>query len=176
MNVNEYLQLLTERYSVRKFTSEPVAEQDIEALLRAAQLSPTACNNQPFRLCVVTAVDGLAKIDEATKCRYGAQVVIVGAYDKGASAKGLGYETGDFGDIDTTIVLTNMANAATTLGLGSCWVGAYDAQVIRKNFNVPENYVLVDLLMVGHMDEVCTPSPRHTETLSIDTLVARETF
>ena len=176
MNINEYLQLLTDRFSVRKFTSEPVAEQDIEALLCAAQLSPTACNNQPFRLCVVTSQEGLAKVDEATKCRYGAQAVIIGAYDKGASAKGLGYETGDFGDIDTTIVLTNMANAATAAGLGSCWVGAYDPQVIRKNFNVPENYVLVDLLMVGHPAATCEPSPRHTETLSLDTLVVRETF
>ncbi len=176
MNTNDYLQLLSDRYSVREFSDEAVSEADLDALLKAAQLSPTARNNQPYRLCVVTSAEGLAKVDEATKCRYGAQAVIIGAYDKEVSAKGLGYETGDFGDIDTTIVLTNMANAATAAGLGSCWVGAYDAQVIRKNFNVPENYVLVDLLMVGHPAATAEPAPRHTLREPLETLTVRESF
>ena len=102
--------------------------------------------------------------------------VIIGAYDAGVSAKGLGYETGDFGDIDTSIVLTNIANAAAAENLGSCWVGAYDSAIIRKNFNIPNNYVLVDLMMVGHSAEDAEPSPRHEQTEPLDTLVVRETF
>ena len=119
---------------------------------------------------------GNAKIDEATRCRYGAPTVIIGAYDAGVSAKGLGYETGDFGDIDTSIVLTNIANAAAAENIGSCWVGAYDSAIIRKNFNIPNNYVLVDLMMVGHSAEDAEPSPRHEQTEPLDTLVVRETF
>ena len=176
MNIDEYLQLLTDRYSVRKFSNEPVTDDEINAVLKAAQLSPTAKNLQSFRLCVVQSPEGLAKIDEATKCRYGAQAVIIGAYDKNVSAKGLGYETGDFGDIDTTIALTNMANAATAAGLGSCWVGAYDAQVIRRNFNVPQNYVLVDMLMIGHPADDAAPQDRHTITQPMDVLAVRESF
>ena len=102
--------------------------------------------------------------------------MIIGAYDTGVSAKGLGYETGDFGDIDTSIVLTNIANAAAAENLGSCWVGAYDSAIIRKNFNIPNNYVLVDLMMVGHSAEDAEPSPRHEQTEPLDTLVVRETF
>ncbi len=176
MNIEEYLQLMKDRYSVRAFSDQPVEPEKMDALLLAAQLSPTACNYQPFRLCVVQSPEGLAKIDEATKCRYGAQAVIIAAYDKEQSAKGLGYETGDFGDIDTSIVLTNMANAAAAAGLGSCWVGAYDAPTIRKNFNVPENYVLVDLLMVGHPADNAQPAPRHEQTKALDELISRETF
>ena len=176
VNVNDYLDLLSARYSVRKFTDEQLTDDELNALLSAARLSPTAKNYQPFRLCVVQDAEGLAKVDEATRCRYGAPTVIIGAYDKKVSAKGLGFESGDFGDIDTTIVLTNMANAATAAGLGSCWVGAYDAQVIRKNFNVPENYVLVDLLMVGHPAATAEPAPRHTLRQPLETLAVRESF
>ena len=176
MNVNDYLDLLSARYSVRSFSDEQLTEDELSALLKAAQLSPTAKNCQPFRLCVVQGAEGLAKVDEATKCRYGAPTVIIGAFDKKASAKGLGFESGDFGDIDTSIVLTNMANAATAAGLGSCWVGAYDAPTIRRNFNVPEDYALVDMLMVGHPAEDAEPSPRHAQSEGLDMLVVRESF
>lgn len=149
MNGQEYLDLLKARYSVRSFSDVQLTDAELDVLLQAAQLSPTAKNSQPFRLCVVQSAEGLAKIDEATRCRYGAPAVIIGAYDADVSAKGLGYETGDFGDIDTSIVLTNIANAAAAENLGSCWVGAYDSAIIRKNFNIPNNYVLVDLMMVA---------------------------
>ena len=111
MNGQEYLDLLRARYSVRSFSDVQLTDAELDVLLQAAQLSPTAKNSQPFRLCVVQSAEGLAKIDEATRCRYGAPTVIIGAYDADVSAKGLGYETGDFGDIDTSIVLTNIANA-----------------------------------------------------------------
>ena len=121
MNGQEYLDLLKARYSVRSFSDVQLTYAELDVLLQAAQLSPTAKNSQPFRLCVVQSAEGLAKIDEATRCRYGAPTVIIGAYDTSVSAKGLGYETGDFGDIDTSIVLTNIANAAAAENLGSCW-------------------------------------------------------
>ena len=50
MNINDYLQLMSDRYSVRKFSDEPVAQEQIDTILKAAQLSPTACNAQSFRL------------------------------------------------------------------------------------------------------------------------------
>ena len=99
MNGQEYLDLLKARYSVRSFSDVQLTDAELDVLLQAAQLSPTAKNSQPFRLCVVQSAEGLAKIDEATRCRYGAPTVIIGAYDTSVSAKGLGYETGDFGDI-----------------------------------------------------------------------------
>ena len=176
MNAEEYLQLLKDRYSVRKFSGQPVTQEELDVLLAAVQLSPTACNNQSFRFCVVQSPEGLAKIDEATKCRYGARAVIIGAYDTKASAKGAGYETGDFGDIDTTIALTNMANAATAEGLGSCWVGAYDPKSIRANFNVPDDYVLVDLLMIGHPAADARPASRHEASKPLGELVVHERF
>ena len=176
MDAQAYLDLMEARYSVRSFSDEPVSEEDLACILRAAQLSPSARNLQPVRLCVVQSPEGLAKIDECTKCRYGAQAVVIGAFDTKASSKGLGFEAGDFGNIDACIALTNMANAATAAGLGSCWVGAYDPKALRERFCVPDDYALVDLLMLGHPAADAEPSPRHAQRIPIEQLVLRESF
>ena len=176
MDSRDFEELLEARYSVRSFSDEPVSEEQLDAILQAARLSPTARNNQPVRLCVVQSAEGLAKIDECTKCRYGAPTVIIGAFDTKVSSKGLGFEAGDFGNVDASIALTNMANAATAAGLGSCWVGAYDPQAVRERFAVPEDYALVDLLMIGHPAPDAEPSPRHAEREPIEAFVARESF
>ena len=172
----EFFDVVKNRYSCKKFDGRQVDAAQLKAILEAGRLAPTAKNLQEQKIYVVQSAQGLAKIDAVTPCRYGAPTVIIGAYDTSVSAKGLGYETGDFGDIDTSIVLTNIANAAAAENLGSCWVGAYDSAIIRKNFNIPNNYVLVDLMMVGHSAEDAEPSPRHDQTEPLDTLVVRETF
>ena len=50
----EFQQLIEDRYSVRKFTDEPVTREEIEAILEAGRIAPTARNSQPQRICVCT--------------------------------------------------------------------------------------------------------------------------
>lgn len=174
---SSYLTLVGHRYSCRKFGEAQLTDDELAIILEAARKSPSARNNQPTRLCVVQSAEGLGKIDECTKCRYGAPTVIIAAYDFERSshpAAPMGPETCDFGDIDTSIALTNMENAAASLGLGTCWVGAFDHAAVRERFNVPESYKLVELLMVGHA--AAEPSPRHGERIATDELVLRESF
>lgn len=175
--MTDFLTLVGHRYSCRTFGEAQLTDEELSTILEAARKSPSARNNQPTRLCVVQSPEGLAKIDECTGCRYGAPTVIIAAYDSAVSADlkpGLGPDTCDFGDIDTSIALTNMENAAASLGLGSCWVGAFDREAVRERFNVPEGYKLVELLMLGHA--AAEPSPRHAERRSIDEIVVRESF
>ncbi len=177
MTSNDYLGLVEGRYSCREFSPEQITEEELGVILQAACLSPSACNSQPTRLCVVQSPEGLAKIDECSKCRYGAPTVIIAAYDHDVSSHPTadhGPQTCDFGDIDTTIALTNMENAAASLGLGSCWVGAFDPHAVRERFNLPESYRVVELFMVGR--PVAGPGPRHGERRALDEIVSRESF
>lgn len=176
MDANSYLDLLNSRYSVRSFSSKQLSDEELAAILEAARTSPSACNNQPVRICVVQGAEGLAKVDECSRCRYGAPTVLIVAFDTKVSAKGGGNESGDFGTIDASIALTNMANAACALGLGSCWVGAYDPQAVRARFNVPADYTLVDMLMLGHPADDCAPSPRHAECKLLGEIVVHGSF
>ena len=177
MTSSDFMGLVADRYSCREFSDEQLSEGELAQVLEAARLSPSARNNQPVRLCVVQGAEGLALVDECTRCRYGAPTVIIAAYDHDASshpAPDHGPETCDFGDIDTTIALTNMEDAARSLGLASCWVGAFDPRAVRERFSVPKTYRLVELMMLGH--PVAGPSPRHAERLDLDGIVSRERF
>lgn len=172
-----YLTLLGHRYSCRKFGEAQLSDDELAAILEAARKSPSARNNQPTRLCVVQSESGLAKIDECTKCRYGAPTVVIVAYDHESSshpAAPMGPETCDFGDIDASIAITNMENAAASLGLGTCWVGAFNHEAVRERFNVPDSYRLVELLMIGHA--AAEPGPMHADRHAIEDFVTRETF
>lgn len=174
---SDYLDLVARRYSCRRFRDEQISDDELGVLLEAARLSPSARNLQPTRLCVVQKAEGLAKIDRCTACRYGAPTVIIAAYDERRSSHPVppkGPETCDFGDIDTAIALTNMENAAASLGLAACWVGAFDHDLVHELFRVPEPYRLVELLMVGYPD--MEPSPKHGERRALAEMVAREAF
>lgn len=176
MDAQAYLDLLDARFSVRSFTDEQLTREDLAPILESARMSPSAKNMQPYRLCIVQSEEGLAKIDECTKCRYNAPTVIICAFDKTVSVKGLGFEGNDFGYIDTSIVMTNMANTATAAGLGSCFVGAYDSDAIRERFDVPDDYVLVDLLMLGHPAPDAAPTERHILRAPLEQTATHESF
>ncbi len=179
MDGNDYLELLKQRYSCRKFSDEQVEDEHLHYIFEAAHQSPSAKNNQSVQFCVVQSAEGLARIDECTPCRYGAPTVVIAAYDTELSAKVRGPETCDFGDIDSVIALTNMANAAASVGVQTCWVGKFDPDMVRKHFNVPEQYRLVELMMFGYAqkdDPASSPSERHYQRRSITDLVVPETF
>lgn len=173
----EALSLIKKRYSCREFYDTPLSEEELNTVLEAARWSPSARNNQPTRLCLVQSPEGLSKIDECTPCRYGAPAVIIAAYDYEVSSHPQpdhGPETCDFGDIDTSIALTNMEAAAASLGLGSCWVGAFNPAKVRELFKVPQNYKLVELFMLGHPK--AEPSPAHEKRRDMEELVTHESF
>ena len=174
MGSDAFMQLMQSRFAARGFSDEQLSEQELAQILEAGRLSPSAKNNQPTRLCVVQSPEGLSKADECSPCCYGAPTVIIAAYDRRESFKGLGLESGDFGDVDTSIALTNMEMQAVSLGLRCCWVGNFDAAAVREHFAVPEEYQLVELLMIGHAS--VGPSPRHYERKTLSDFVSYESF
>lgn len=177
---SDYLNLIAnERYSCRKYTDEQLTETQLNTVLEAARVSLSARNSQPTRLCVIQSEEGLAKIDECTRCRFGAQTVIIVAYDKDVACYATethGPESGEYGPIDTTIAITNMDNAAASMGLGTLWVGAYNPVKVRELFAIPENYSLSLLLMVGNRADDATPGPWHNQRQEIEVFVSRENF
>ena len=117
----DFLTLVGHRYSCREFYDKQLIDEELNVILEAVRKSPSARNLQPTRICVVQSPEGLAKIDECTRCCYGAPTVLIAAYDHDVSSHPTpdhGPETCDFGDIDTTIALTNIDDAVASLGLG----------------------------------------------------------
>ena len=156
VRIMSFAQLVQQRYSVRKYDSRPVEPEKLAAILEAGRLAPTAVNYQPQRILVVQG-DAMEQMKGCSPCLYGAPVAMVICYDKTASWKSRSGR--EIGDVDGGIVLTQMMYQAEELGLGSLIVGIYKEPLLRERFNIPENYEIVSLLMLGYAAEDCEPHP-----------------
>ena len=77
----EFNEVIKDRYSCKKFDGRPVDKEQLDEILEAGRLAPTAKNLQEQRVYVIQSEEGLAKIDKLTPCRYGASTVLVVAFD-----------------------------------------------------------------------------------------------
>lgn len=157
----DFSELSKARYSVRRFKSDQVSDEDIAKILAAAKVAPTACNNQPQRIIAVKSEEGLRRIKKCTLCHFDAPLVFIIGYDKRLCWY---REDGrNSGDVDAAIVTSHMMLEAADIGLGSTWVMLFDEKEIRKEFLPDENIVPVALLPVGHPAEGVKPAHLHSE-------------
>jgi len=169
-----FAELVKQRYSVRKYDSRPIEREKMEQILEAGRLAPTGCNYQPQRILVVQG-NNLEQMEGCTPCRYGAPAALVVCYDKTESWKSRNGR--DIGDVDGTIVLTQMMYRAQELGIGSLIVGMYKEPLLRERFRIPENYEIVSLLMLGYPTEDSQPHPQlHADRKPLEKTVFYGTF
>ena len=169
----DFLELAKERYSVRKMTPEKIKQEDLDKILEAARLSPTAKNLQRERLLVVNTEDGIEKLKQCTACDFGASTIVIISYEKDDEQNEI-EEARKYGLIDTGIVVTHMCLEATALGLGTTMVGLFDRELTKKLFNIPAKYQPELLLPIGYIDR--KPSILHEKRKPIEELVEYNTY
>jgi len=149
--------LVKQRYSVRKYDPRPVEPEKLAVILEAGRLAPTGVNYQPQRILVIQGED-MEQMKGCSPCLFGAPVALVVCYDKNESWKSRSGR--DVGDVDGSIVMTQMMYQAEELGIGSLIVGIYKEPLLRERFAIPENLEIVALLMLGYAAEDCEPHPQ----------------
>jgi nitroreductase len=166
-----FLELAAARYSVRSFCPRAIEPEKLSQVLSAARLAPTACNNQPQRIKVISAPADLAKADECTPCRFGAPVLLLVCYDKTVCWRHPENSGLISGVVDASIVATHLMMAAQDAGLGSCFVMKFDAAKASALFGLPENCVPVAMLPIGYPAADAAPSDRHGARFDMDTFL-----
>ena len=169
----DFLELAKERYSVRKMSTEKVKQEDLNKILEAARLAPTAKNMQRQRLLVINTKEGIEQIKKCTQCDFGASTIIVISYEKD-DAENESEFSRKYGLIDTGIVATHMCLEATNLGLGTTMVGLFDRELTSKLFNIPTKYQPELLLPIGYIDR--KPSILHTRRKDINDMVEYDKY
>ena len=158
-----FQELSLARYSVRAFKPDPIEEEKLSVILRAGQIAPTACNNQPQKIYVAKSEESRKKLASVCRCTFDAPVILVVCYDRNLDWKNPlqpGYESGE---TDAAIVCTHMMMQAFELGIGSCWVGYFNANDISQALALPENLTVAALLPIGYPAENAKPAPMHTQ-------------
>ena len=166
----EFTEVVKNRYSCKKYDGTPISSAQLDAILNAGRVAPTAKNQQGQRIYVVQSAEGLAKIDALTPCRYGAPTVLVVAYDKNSVFVFPDGKTTS-GVEDVSIVATHMMLAATNAGVDSCWLNFFDPAAVAKALNLPENEQVVMLLDLGHAAPGFAPLPNHASRKALDETV-----
>lgn len=166
----EFAQLIKERYACKKFDGRPVDREQLNQILEAGRLAPTSKNLQEQRIYVVESEEGIAKIDAATPCRYGAATVVVVAFNKKSVFVYPG-EKRDSGVEDTSIVATHMLLAAKNAGVDSCWINFFDPEVLAKTLGLPEEEEVLMVLDLGYAAEGTKPLPTHEQRKAIEETV-----
>ena len=156
----EFKEVVKTRYSCKKYADRQVEPEKLTAILEAGRLAPTAKNLQEQRVYVLQSAEFLAKIDEATPCRYGAPTVLVVAFDKQNVFTYPG-EKRDSGVEDATIVATHLMLAAADEGVDSCWINFFDPDKLAKALGLPENEEVLMLLDLGYAAPGAGPLPNH---------------
>lgn len=144
MEVSEAIRL---RRSVRAYDSRPVPEDVLNDVLEAGRIAPSAMNYQPWHFIVVRDPDKRKALTDGRYAKFLTQspVVIVGLGDKKASPT--------WHVVDTTIALQQMVIAATSKGLGTCWIGSFYEDKVRSALEIPERYTVVAMIALGYPKE-----------------------
>jgi len=156
----EFVELVRQRYSVRAYRACPVEEEKLEQVLEAARLAPTAANRQPFRVLVIHTK---GREDELRRI-YGREwflqaPLIIGVCALPAEAWSR-VDGKSYADVDASIVMDHLILAAASLGLGTCWIGAFDPAAARQVLGIPKDMEPIAFTPLGYPADQAQPKKR----------------
>ena len=159
-----FLDLAAKRYSVRAYKADGVEEEKLQAVLEAARLAPTAGNRQPFQIIVIRTKGREAELKRIYPQEWFSQApVVVGICTIPAKA----FKRSDgknYADVDATIAMDHLILAAADLGLGTCWIGAFDCAAAREVLRAPQGVEPIAFTPIGYPGDA--PRPKKRKPLS----------
>jgi nitroreductase len=172
----EVLDAIKGRRSVRRFTKEPVSEKAVKALIDAARHAPSAGNIQPWEFVIIREQAVKRKLVSAALDQTfieEAPVVIVICADEGASAGGYGSRGETLYCLqDTAAAGQNILLTAYSIGLGTCWIGAFREERVKEALGIPDGVRPVAIVPVGHVTAFPPSHPKRP----VDEIVHYEKF
>jgi nitroreductase len=164
------------RRSIRAFKRCNVSDEDVEKLVEAAMWAPSAGNIQPWEFVIIRKPDIKKRLVEAaweqSFIEEAAVVIVVCANENRSSQRYRDRGKTLYCIQDTAAATQNIHLAAYSLGLGTCWVGAFKEPEVSRILNVPQGIRPVAIVPVGYAAE--SPSPRTRR--SMEQVVHHETF
>lgn len=149
----EFFDVIQKRSSVRSYKPSLVEPEKLQQILEAARLAPTACNLQAFKIVVVKTEQHKDEIKKIyPKEWFSDAPYIIGI----CSIRNEGYvrkDKKDFSDIDAAIVMDHIILSATALGLGTCWIGAFNPEAAKEILGLDENLEPVVFTPLGYPGE-----------------------
>ncbi|HEY98108.1 MAG TPA: nitroreductase [Dehalococcoidia bacterium] len=156
----ELKEAIRKRRSIRAYKDRPVPEEKLLEVLEAARLAPSGRNSQSRKFIVVRDVEKKQALGQASGGQahvHTAPVIIAAVATDPDSYMPCGVLTYP---VDLAIAIDHMTLAAVDLGLGTCWIGAFAQEEVKRILEIPENLKVVSLLTLGYPNEPGRPRIR----------------
>ena len=154
------------RTSIRQYKDQPVEQEKIDILLKAAMAAPSAVNLQPWHFIVITDKQTIGLLSGQQPTNAPLLIALCGDTDKTTMPDGK-MKLPDFWVEDVSAATENLLLAAHALGLGAVWTGVYPAMErvaeVANVLNCPQNIVPVAVVRVGYPDEAPEPKDKFKE-------------
>ena len=164
----EFSDVITKRYSVRGYLDKDVEDEKLEYVLKAATIAPTGINAQPFKVYVIDTKKYNEELSEIYAAKWFVEapyVLCVVAVKNEAWTRP--WDSKNISDIDATIVMDHIILAATDVGLGTCYIGAFKKYNAHEFLNLKENEEPVLFTPLGYGNA----EPRETPRKELDEFV-----
>lgn len=156
----DMLELIIKRQSDRKYSSEPIEKEELERIIEAGRMAPSACNAQPWKFVVVTDALILKQLAEAASAKLlgmnsfvnqaPAIIVVVREKPNFSSKIGGTIKNKDYSYIDIGIASENICLQARAEGIGSCIIGWFDEKMVRKILDIPSSKRVELIITLGY--------------------------
>jgi nitroreductase len=167
---------IAKRRSIRAYKKQALPPGVIEKLIEAARLAPSAGNAQPYEFVIAEKAETKQRLCKASfnqQTLQEAPAVIVVCADGIRAYQSYGERGKNLYCIqDTAAAIQNILLTAYSMGLGTCWIGAFREQEVKKVINAPQNMRPIALISVGYPDE----SPPARSRRAVGELIHKENF
>jgi nitroreductase len=145
-----FIDIVKNRYSVRDYKQTPIEKEKLLRILEVVKWAPSACNNQPCYCIVISDNAGKQSLRPAYNRDWFVNAPIIIAVCVDFTSAWRRSDGVSYGKIDAAIVMDHLTLAATEIGLGTCWIGAFKADEAKKALSLPENVEPVAFTPLGY--------------------------
>jgi nitroreductase len=166
----DFLKLVQARVSVRGYRPDPIPDDVLNQVLEAGRAAPTAKNLQPFQIIVIHTEGREAELRRIYDKDWFVEAPVVMVIAALRDEAYIGRRGKDYADVDCAIAMDHMILAATALGLGTCWIGAFEPDVAREVLGMPDEAEPIVFTPLGYPDD----SGREKQRKPLDQIVRWE--
>ncbi|NLN86710.1 MAG: nitroreductase [Syntrophomonadaceae bacterium] len=149
----DYFEVVQVRHSVRSYKPDPVEPEKLQRILECARLAPTAANRQAYKVVVVATEGNKEVLQHIYRNPWFVQAPYILCVCSVPGKSWVRSDKKNYSDVDAAIVMDHMVLAATALGLGTCWVAAFDVEATRTILKLDDAWEPIAFTPLGYPND-----------------------
>ncbi len=150
----DFFKVIKERESVRDYDPDKKIEKDkLIKILEAGRIAPSAANRQPWKFIVISSNEMLHKVRQCYHREWFKNAPHILVVTGNKSESWIRQDKYNSIETDLTIAMDHMILAAEAEGIGTCWIAAFDYDILRNALKLDTDQVIFSITPLGYQNE-----------------------